>query len=411
MTLAARLAAFVARVSQEFRALRAELADAVGGGGGPVTLTRADFDFAAAKDGLEPGKTYLITDQQALFTALTGSTYLQINSVAIEAPLSLIENGDLEDAGPPPLIYVSPDAGTATMFLDQATHKLRMIGGTNYDEEDIFASWASDSIVAGDKLLVVYEAGDQTGFCRPVWSFASGSSVIGSGSSGQQTVELVAGHGAPLLRLRFYPMSPNRTLSIGKVSLFRKIGDLTLTGYLVTENSPVGTVVGSVVRSIPGSTVELIENAEGRFALLDDNIVVATPWLLDFENMQQHAISLRERAPGTYGSPRQTQIFVQLGNAPNLSGKGLEPNNYNIPFGAPAGYVVGTITNVFPGSTLTLTQDAAGLFTLNGLSLETTREITDALYTQYQVEVTETNDSAENSPFPYILPFTIYPPE
>jgi hypothetical protein len=70
--------------------------------------------------------------------------------------------------------------------------------------------------------------------------------------------------------------------------------DITLAGNQVNENSAAGTVVGTLSTLDPdvGDThfYTLIEDAEGRFIIEGNQIKVADPNLLDFENNNQHTI-------------------------------------------------------------------------------------------------------------------------
>ena len=71
--------------------------------------------------------------------------------------------------------------------------------------------------------------------------------------------------------------------------------DISLSGNAVTENSAVGTVVGSLSATDPDAaesfTFTLIDDAGGRFAISGSNIVVAGA--LDFETAMSHQVTIR----------------------------------------------------------------------------------------------------------------------
>jgi len=64
----------------------------------------------------------------------------------------------------------------------------------------------------------------------------------------------------------------------------------------------------------------------------------------------------------------------------------------------PVGTVVVTLTNVSTGSTLELTDDAGGMFVLDGLEVKTTAEFDFETTPSFDIEITETLITAYNSP-------------
>jgi hypothetical protein len=69
-----------------------------------------------------------------------------------------------------------------------------------------------------------------------------------------------------------------------------------LTRQTVLENSPAGTVVGRLVTEArkPGSyRYELLDDAQGRFQLKEDLLVVADGTRLDFEQQKSHTVTVR----------------------------------------------------------------------------------------------------------------------
>jgi hypothetical protein len=72
--------------------------------------------------------------------------------------------------------------------------------------------------------------------------------------------------------------------------------EIHLTHQTVFENSPEGTIVGRfwTIDPKPGQySYELIDNAQGRFKLVGDLLVVAEAGLLDYETQSRHTITVR----------------------------------------------------------------------------------------------------------------------
>jgi hypothetical protein len=97
-----------------------------------------------------------------------------------------------------------------------------------------------------------------------------------------------------------------------------------LTRHTVLENSPTGTVIGRLVTEArkPGSyRYELLDDAQGRFQLKADLLVVADGTRLDFEQQRSHAITVRVEDTSTHQTLTSTltievlnQVDVKLEN-------------------------------------------------------------------------------------------------
>jgi len=77
---------------------------------------------------------------------------------------------------------------------------------------------------------------------------------------------------------------------------------LRLTNQYVLEQSPTGTAVARLItdsRERANYQYELIDDAEGRFYLVDDILLVADGPALDFESQQTHEITVRSQATET----------------------------------------------------------------------------------------------------------------
>jgi hypothetical protein len=88
------------------------------------------------------------------------------------------------------------------------------------------------------------------------------------------------------------------------------------SGGSVSENSVNGTTVGSISGRTSGSTLTLLENAGGRFAVDSASgiVSVANGTLLDYEASTSHTITVRETATGATNSPRDTVLTIVVNN-------------------------------------------------------------------------------------------------
>jgi RHS repeat-associated protein len=72
---------------------------------------------------------------------------------------------------------------------------------------------------------------------------------------------------------------------------------IALTGSTITENSPIGTVIGRLGINDLNSpllyTYTLVDNAGGRFQIVGNELQVADGTLLNFENNSQHSVTIR----------------------------------------------------------------------------------------------------------------------
>jgi hypothetical protein len=91
------------------------------------------------------------------------------------------------------------------------------------------------------------------------------------------------------------------------------LGDLTLTTNTVVENSPEGTVVGTISGKTAGSTLELVNTGSGRFALSGINIVT-TGTSTDYETATAHSLSVRETLDGYINSGKLNIMTVNVTN-------------------------------------------------------------------------------------------------
>jgi Ca2+-binding RTX toxin-like protein len=129
--------------------------------------------------------------------------------------------------------------------------------------------------------------------------------------------------------------------------------DLLLSGSgTVDENSPVGTVVGtlSAVDQDAGETFTytLLDDSDGKFALNGTNLVVNGP--IDFESEPDHALTVQIRATDSAGNVHGESFTLTINDLPELS--------------APDGYIAGA----------TIFSDSNGNFQLDAGENSTTSD-------------------------------------
>jgi hypothetical protein len=132
--------------------------------------------------------------------------------------------------------------------------------------------------------------------------------------------------------------------------------DITTTGLSVPENSPNGTVVGSVTGVDPDTsapfntlTYSLTNNAGGRFAINSSNgtVTVANGALLDYETNTSHTITVQVTDGGTPGLSYSKNFLVIVTNV-NEAPTNITINPSSLPENAGANHLVGTFTTTDP---------------------------------------------------------------
>lgn len=98
------------------------------------------------------------------------------------------------------------------------------------------------------------------------------------------------------------PIGPTQTLST-----------ITLSSSTVTENSAAGTFVGTIQNRISGSTLSLISDAGGRFAISGGTIVTGST-ATDYEASTSHSITIRETLAYATNSPLDSTITISVVN-------------------------------------------------------------------------------------------------
>ncbi|NVE95726.1 cadherin repeat domain-containing protein [Altererythrobacter lutimaris] len=176
------------------------------------------------------------------------------------------------------------------------------------------------------------------------------------------------------------------------------LGELTLSAHAIAEGEVPDTVFASLLNVSAGSSLSLLDDAGGRFALTNAKLVTGqTP--LDFESAQTHSIVVQESLPDAYNSPRETELTINVANAAEAVLNELNLSSNAVPENAQAGLEIGTFVNRTAGSILDLTNDADGRFsvigdalTVNGPSLDYEDQ------REHLITVRETHSDAANSP-------------
>ncbi|MCV3217086.1 Ig-like domain-containing protein, partial [Plectonema radiosum NIES-515] len=143
---------------------------------------------------------------------------------------------------------------------------------------------------------------------------------------------------------------------------------INLTHNTVAENSAVGTVIGELSSIDPDSgdthTYTLIDNAGGRFQIVDNKLQVANGTLLDFETNTQHTVIIRSTDKnGLILDKTQAIAITNVNEVPIFTST---PNNTTVESGSTFTY---NITTTDP--------DAGDIRTLNAVGLPTWLTFTD----------------------------------
>ncbi|MBA4087364.1 MAG: hypothetical protein C0491_06140 [Novosphingobium sp.] len=110
--------------------------------------------------------------------------------------------------------------------------------------------------------------------------------------------------------------SPRDTvISITVTNQFEQpnLSAISLSAAVLAEGSAAGSVVGVLVGKTSGSAVALVDDAGGRFAISEGNLVAGAT-STDFETATSHSVTLRETLADSANSPRDTVLWITIGN-------------------------------------------------------------------------------------------------
>lgn len=120
------------------------------------------------------------------------------------------------------------------------------------------------------------------------------------------TIEAALSEGGPVTR--------SGVIAVTNVFEEPDLVALTLDADEIVGGSEDGTVVGAVVGQTSGSTLSLIDDAGGRFAL-DGTDIVAGATATDYDTATSHSITIRETLADSSNSPRDSVIAVTVTSA------------------------------------------------------------------------------------------------
>lgn len=176
----------------------------------------------------------------------------------------------------------------------------------------------------------------------------------GSGPAGTVTNALIETHP----NATNSPRSSALTLAAAPITLTA----LSLAASSVTENAAPGVVVGGILGKTAGSTLSLMDDDGGRFAISGTNLVAGLT-AIDYEAAPSRSIVLRETLAGATNSSRDTALAVGVINVfeqPSL--RALLLSSTSLTVGTAAN---GAISEAATGSTITASGLPAG-FAING---------------------------------------------
>lgn len=110
--------------------------------------------------------------------------------------------------------------------------------------------------------------------------------------------------------------SPRETvISITVTNEFEQpnLSAISLSAAVLAEGSAAGTVVGVLLGKTSGSALALVDDAGGRLAISEGNLVAGAT-STDFETATSHSVTLRETLADSANSPRETVLTITIGN-------------------------------------------------------------------------------------------------
>lgn len=142
----------------------------------------------------------------------------------------------------------------------------------------------------------------------------------------------------------------------------------------VDENSTDGTLVGTLdtIDPDPGDThtYELVNSADGRFAVVGDQLIVADGAHIDYELKSNHIIRIRTTDSGTPGLTYEENFTIQVIDRPNGDPTDITLAPSVVDENKPNGTIIGTLSTTDPNPgdthTYTLLDDDNGRFTIVG---------------------------------------------
>jgi len=243
------------------------------------------------------------------------------------------------------------------------------------------AVYAVARLLGGSSTLALVAAGTHANLTLAGVNITAGAAIIAGQS---QTAVIRESVGQLAVE---YPVTIVGTGAAATLSA------LTLAASSIVENSAAGTAVGGILGKTAGSTLSLLNDAGGRFAISGTTLVAGATGT-DYESAASHAITIRETLAGATNTPRDTTLTITVVNqfeAPNLGALSLSATTFNV--GTPSN---GSITGATAGSTIVASNLPAGL-TVNGAARTWAWDGTGSISTP-TITLTETLADSANSP-------------
>lgn len=145
---------------------------------------------------------------------------------------------------------------------------------------------------------------------------------------------------------------------------------LTLTSFQVPENTGAGVAVGLVAGRTPGSTLTLLDDGGGRFALNGFGTGIVTGLVpANYEAATGHDLIIQETHPTATNSGRQSTLHVDIVNLLDTALSDAVLNTNIVLDTAAQGSLIGTLGGLTAGATPSLLNNAGGRIALSGDTL------------------------------------------
>ena len=201
------------------------------------------------------------------------------------------------------------------------------------------------------------------------------------------------------------PNSPNSprytvfTLNVTNVNEQPALGELSGT-FTLAEDVPIDTVAGTLTGMTAGSSLSLLNNADGRVKLVGDTIVRGAPGL-DYEDPEGHEFlfTVRETLTDSPNSPSDTDFILYVTDVDDTGLLNDLSGSFSAYENVASGASMGMLSGVTSGSALSLSDDAGGRVALSGLNIIRGATALDYEFaTSHSFTVVETLAGFTNSP-------------
>ncbi|MDQ4421481.1 cadherin repeat domain-containing protein [Sphingobium sp. DEHP117] len=145
---------------------------------------------------------------------------------------------------------------------------------------------------------------------------------------------------------------------------------LSLTSFTVPENTGPGVAVGLVAGRTPGSTLILLDDGGGRFALNSFGTGIVTGLVpTNYEAAQGYDLIVEQIHPTATNSGRQSTLHVDVVNLLDTALSDAVLDSNSVLDTAAQGSLIGTLGGLTAGVTTSLLNNAGGRIALSGDTL------------------------------------------